>query len=533
MCIESRGNTLLFWLMMILLLVPVWSFKYFPTTDGPNHVYNALCLRDYSQPDREAIRTFFARNRRLVPNEVGPALLTDFCRIFPPLIAEKLFLSLYLVGFMLSVRWMLSSIDSDGKAGGRALAVAGAPFAGNFYLHEGLYSFCFSLVLYFIVIGYWVRQERRPAVYKTILLAGLLMLLFLAHLVSLVLGAIFIALMLIVRLVRARREGSGAVNAVWRSVVRNTLAMLPAFLAALHFILTEHSTRFAVLARLHAHPWSYRLRNLVSWMKSFQPIELGPAMLQAALFGGITIWLLHRRKRNGRPNDVYLLLAGVYLLVFLLSPSALAGGSMIIIRLACFPFFALLMWFASEPLEDRQRRGRDVLVSGVSAIVLVALLVIHLRSDARIIPYLQEFANAEALVPRGATLLPIAYADGADVDQHGRRLSIGCSPLVEAAGYFAGQRGIVSLDNYEASVDYFPLIYRPGFDPYVRIVDRGYDFEDYCSPSGQRVEYVLLWTGGVRRDDPVARYIHRQLDAHYELIFTSRYSGYARLYRRR
>lgn len=31
----------LFWGLVALLLIPVWSVDYFPTTDGPSHVYNS------------------------------------------------------------------------------------------------------------------------------------------------------------------------------------------------------------------------------------------------------------------------------------------------------------------------------------------------------------------------------------------------------------------------------------------------------------------------------------------------------------
>jgi hypothetical protein len=525
---SPRWNSFLFWTMVLLLLAPVWIFKYVPTSDGPCHLYNAICLRDYLRPDREAIRSFFALNLHPFPNWGASLLLTGLCCIFPPFVAEKVFLSLYLVGFMLAVRWALASIDASRTT----LAVAAAPFAANFYFHLGLYSFCFGLALYFFVIAYWLRQERRPALHKTIVLAALLLLLYFAHMVPLVLAELFIALMLLLRLLRARSSGPEAVRTAGWRVALSALAMAPASVLALIYLLTNHSTRFAAPGP-NDHFWPLRLRYVVSWMKSFQPIEFGPGILQTMLFTGLVAWLIRRRRGRFRPNDVYLAAVGMYFCVFLLSPPSAAGGSMILVRLACFPFFAILLWVASEPLENETRRRLDLTVSAISSVAFAGLLLCHLQSYARINPYLQEFADAESLVPPGSTLLPIAWAEGADLDKRGRRISIGSTPLFEAADDFSAQNGIVALDNYEASVDYFPLIFRAGFDPFVRIIDRGWDFEDYRSPRGQPVDYVLLWTGGLDRNDAIGRNIIRQLDNHYQLIFTSGYSGYAKLYRLR
>ncbi len=278
------------------------------------------------------------------------------------------------------------------------LAVAAAPFAGSFYFHEGLYSFCLGLVMYFVVIGYWIRQERNPSVKRTIILALLLIILYFAHLIGLVMAAMCMATMLIARLALARRDGTEAIHAAWRWAARNAVAILPAFSAAVFFVLTEHSDRFVALAKLHAHSWPYRLRNLLSWMKSFSPMELGPAALHAVLFAGIAIWFLKRRHWKLQRNDGFLLVAGLYLILFLASPPAW-GVITILIRLACFPYFALLLWFASEPLEDAQRRRLDRVVAIVSVVVTLSLVVSHIRSYAQINPYIQEYADAESHVP--------------------------------------------------------------------------------------------------------------------------------------
>ena len=37
----SSGERVLFSILVLVYVLPVWAFRYFPTTDGPAHLYNA------------------------------------------------------------------------------------------------------------------------------------------------------------------------------------------------------------------------------------------------------------------------------------------------------------------------------------------------------------------------------------------------------------------------------------------------------------------------------------------------------------
>ena len=40
----------IFTILSVLNLAPIWSFRYLPTQDGPSHLANALMLKDYHRP---------------------------------------------------------------------------------------------------------------------------------------------------------------------------------------------------------------------------------------------------------------------------------------------------------------------------------------------------------------------------------------------------------------------------------------------------------------------------------------------------
>ena len=540
---RAAGSVSLFWALVLIQVATVWCVRYVPTTDGPSHLDNAIILRDYYRPDHTIFREYLALNVRPVPNWVAPLVETTLASLMPPLVAEKLLLSIYLLLLPLAVLYAVTAIDR--RAAG--LALAAIPLAANFYLHEGLFNYCFSLVFFFFAIGFWLEHGRHLRGTHAVGLCLLLGALYFAHLVGLAMAGVLIGGMILWR--GDWRPGSSGFG----GSIRTVAAATPWLALTIWFVSTEHSGRAARLAARHTRPWAHRLVNVLSWMKSFRPEELLAAGIEVALVGGLVFWLLRSRSRAAELRrragvdqplrarcasrwDGLLVIAGLYGLFFLAAPQAAAGGSMIVIRLACFPLFALFLWSAGQvrfatrsPLAAAKLRGG---VAILAVIITLMLTVSHTASYWRIRPYLAEFADAERHIPAGATLLPIYLSDGADVDPHGRRLSSGSSPLVEAAGNFAAQRGILNLDNYEASVDYFPLQFRKDVDPYPRMIDSGEDIAAYETASGKTVDYVLLWTGGIDVQGPAAAPIVQRLRGHYRPVFRSGHCGYAWLFRR-
>ncbi|MEI8197289.1 MAG: hypothetical protein WCI73_15430, partial [Phycisphaerae bacterium] len=113
-------------------------------------------------------------------------------------------------------------------------------------------------------------------------------------------------------------------------------------------------------------------------------------------------------------------------------------------------------------------------------------------------------------------------------------------PFRHAAGYLGAQRAVVDLDNYEAEVGYFPLIWRPAVNPF-RLM-RGpndspneleYPKYETRGRGGGQIDYVLTWTCGLNAPtNERARQIQAWLDSRYDRIYTSP-RGYAVLWRKK
>ena len=169
---------------LLVLLVPIWAFTYFPSQDGPSHVENARILLDYGRPDQPALRDFYVRSLDPVPNWFSHLLLSAVLPIVGPRIADKIFLTLYVLALPFAFRYALNAFRPD--AGARMLLVL--PFVYNHFLHLGFYNLAFSAVPFFVILGFWLRHEGRPQLRAGVVLALLLTGLYFCHLVTLFLG---------------------------------------------------------------------------------------------------------------------------------------------------------------------------------------------------------------------------------------------------------------------------------------------------------------------------------------------------------
>ena len=105
-CIYTKIS-LLIGILIVVYLLPIWLFDYFPTQDGVSHVYNSQIITEYSNQTYQ-FRDYYDINWFPFPNWLSHISLTLLMFIFPSLTAEKVFLSLYIILFPLAIRYFLN-----------------------------------------------------------------------------------------------------------------------------------------------------------------------------------------------------------------------------------------------------------------------------------------------------------------------------------------------------------------------------------------------------------------------------------------
>src|SRR5882724_11880330 len=154
--LSRRQEAIAFWTVAIFYAAPVWIFAYFPTQDGPAHLYNAQILKDYGDPSA-GYAAFFELRADPLPNLTSHVLLAALMFFLPSLVAEKVVVSLIIVGFAGSFRWFLGAFGPRCQP----LAWVVLLLVYNRCLWMGFYNYCLSLILIWIILGCCVRWRGR------------------------------------------------------------------------------------------------------------------------------------------------------------------------------------------------------------------------------------------------------------------------------------------------------------------------------------------------------------------------------------
>ena len=182
------------WLFLLvaltaIALVPIWAFPYFPSQDGPSHLYNVFVLAHWNDTAFR-FRDYYSLSLLPFPNWTATALLYALMQFLSPATAHKALLTLYVVLMAVCWRWWIA-VTRQAAAGhdltdhaATPLVLLGPLLSWSFFLMKGFYSFCFSLPFFLLAVGYAWKTRRETALAPTLLRNLLLIIVYLSHLVS-------------------------------------------------------------------------------------------------------------------------------------------------------------------------------------------------------------------------------------------------------------------------------------------------------------------------------------------------------------
>jgi hypothetical protein len=527
--------------LLLLHVVPLWFFTYFPSQDGPTHLENAVILREYR--DRPVLQEFYEPNLSPDPNWLGHLILAGLMTILPLLIAEKVLLTGYLLLLPISVYYALNGI----RPGAGWLTVLIFPFVQHFLYHMGFHNFCYSLAVFFLVIGYWVRVQDRFGLRQLAVLAGLILLLYFCHLVAVVMALMAVGgLGLLGTLIEWRTVPA---EKRWGVLLHRLVLPMAAFVPTV-------ALGFAFVGRQGTgSAWAYSAAELFKRLRQIEvlvsyrvplpgPIYLEPLLVQSVFWElmilAVVVLLTRVRRRLWNRGDGVLALVVLATIAYFTAPSTLSGGQFVNTRLSLFPFFFLILWLSVHSFGTGTKRILQV----TGTLLVLGLLGLHIIAYASFNEYLKEYVSVAPQLEADRTLLPMPFSRELQTE-NGRLAASKIGVFRHAAGYLAAERGVIDLENYEATTRYFPFKYREEINPYRRLglgegADRGLQAEPpevdivaYEKNTGKRVDYVLVWNVlPEQRDTPAGKKIFEQIDRGYELTYTSP-RQLLRLYRRK
>src|SRR5258708_19032544 len=138
----------LFVVVALLHLLPVWRVEYLPTVDGASHVYNATVLRELAA-GTPGFQRAYAADLKPYPNWLGHAFLWLALGLVPPVVAEKLLVSVIILLF-LGGCWRLAGVVDPRS---RMYALLAMPLTFHVLLQMGFYNYSLGAAIALFAIA--------------------------------------------------------------------------------------------------------------------------------------------------------------------------------------------------------------------------------------------------------------------------------------------------------------------------------------------------------------------------------------------
>jgi hypothetical protein len=489
----KRLEMVLLILCIGLALWPVWGNSYYLTGDGPCHLYNARILRDMLLGQDQAYYSeWFTVNPAIEPNWLNHVLLALFQVALPALVAEKLFLTLYILGFGLSFRYLARSIYPANEV----WIFLAAPFIFHKVFLLGFFNYSASVVIFFWVVGYWLRH-RSDRGWRTKLGLGLrLMLLLLAHPMCYGLALALLGLHWLGESMAAfaGADRKARLATQWRVAGGAVLAGLPSVLLLGTYLMRQAIQTVPSQAKTHKLFHDFlELKALVLFQDNEKPWPIILALLIGLLF---VVGFFRLRKRPLQHEGILaMFVLSIYF--YFTQPAQVGGFAMVPERMQFFPYLIALCWLVTLPWPAWLLRV--VMVAGFA--ITATLYAVRLPSYAQTNAAVVEFASVQPHMRPHTTVLMLDYAPEGRLPHDGPIMSKEAYIFMHIAEYLGAMQPHIILNNYEANTKWFPLRWNPARDPYVHLAEGpGFEgwfptvnFEKFRTATGQDVDYVITW----------------------------------------
>lgn len=473
-----NSEKLIIALLICVYLLPVWLFKYFPTQDGPSHIYNVQVLKEYGNPDYN-FREHYDLNLSLFPNWLSHILLLFLMTLFPPIIAEKIFLSIYIIVFPISIFYFLNSIER----GKNLIGFMSFLFIYNYLFLMGFYSFAISVPLFFLILGYWWKHKENITVKRIVILNLFMTALYFAHLISHIIIVMSISFLSILYFRRRIRK-----------ILITLGCVLPSSILALIYLpssdLLSGETPQIGLSRIpQLLKELVSMRVLVSYNENQSIIAYLVSVSMLYLFIH-TLWKEKINRKGGfferfSSKDCFLFLCFMMLILYLILPWSMGPGGWINDRIAILAALGILAWFREG--DSRKWKGAFTVLVILISLVNIAYITYYCKI---LDDELHEYTSEVQKIGNNKVILPFFF------DGFGKSSRVGI--FVNAANYYCLNNGGINLGNYEVLFDYFPVKFKESFKPpiegkewVVAVHWRPADI-DICEYSAN-IDYLLIW----------------------------------------
>lgn len=370
---------ILFAILGLILVAPVWTVKYPPLVDFPNHLASSFVLAHMHDP-RFHFSRFYAPDWQLSPYVTMDLLLVGLQKFLPVQLAGRIVLTLSLIAVPLAA-WVFVREANPGES---RLAFWSLLVCNNiFFFLNGFINMQISMALCFLTVGLWLKYLKKPRKALWWIVCGLATALYFTHIVGFAVAGLLVVCYVLV----TRRSV--------RQILLSGLIFLPGMGFYLYWRASDTGS------------WPMVFPSLITKLETIPAMIIGYSLsLDFLTLMIVLICMFWSAIDNHefRLNPPWAVALASLFVVYLALPNNYGPGTMVAQRILPFIFVAGL---AAAKIG---RRG--------AYLVPVALALFLARAanvEANFIsiqPQLQALAGSFSAIPRNTRVLPIIRQEG-------------------------------------------------------------------------------------------------------------------------
>ena len=354
-----RYERMIFLLFMLITLLQLWLTKFVPSLDGPQHLYNASAL-SYLIKGNELFQIFFRINETIVGYWTAHFLLALFTSFLPAWLAEKLFLTTYVLAMVFSFRYLVKSVQ---PAKSNFIMLLIFPFVYHSFILMGYYAFSLATVFFFLAFGYYIHNRDRLMLKQLIIFALLLLLLFLTH--GLVYVLFLVSFILFYGTISLHSLSVGREAFSWRIMIYNSVKLLAAALPSLvlwffyinRVMAVDSTVAEASLSTKELVVFLMRIRQLVGFHHELEAVGYIPLFILLVVLSLVVLIFFFRKMKDGSGKLIdllnlkhsWLIVAALFLGLYFFAPERISAGSLTN-RFGLWFFFMIIVWLSMQKL---------------------------------------------------------------------------------------------------------------------------------------------------------------------------------------
>jgi hypothetical protein len=509
----------LFGLIIAVNSVLMLLVKYYPSMDGPAHLYNSALLPELLFGDNPDLNNYFQISTFPMANWMALFILSFFNLFLPAWMAEKILLLFYLIGISYAFRYLVKQINPEGLG----LSFIIFPFIYSFLFHLGFYNYSLSFVMLFFILGFWIKHQAFVSVRVFVLLFFFMGLLYFSALLSFLFAGLSMGLFTLAYFIGKFSFGENK-RKIFKEIIARLLFLLLASLPWLILIIW-----FIAKTDFLSTGYQYSINELVKWINDVRCLivydypgdeKLTQQILHILLaFTSISLFLRFStaKKKWLQLNDIFLIPLALAILLFFMIPDG-SGAGMMSHRYCLMIYMLFIIWFASLKMPLKTIRVFVVLIIGFH----LGLLFKHYNGAIRDLnKNAVAIEKAEVFIKKNSMVLPVNLSRGW-IEPH-------------FSNYLGLDKPLIILQNYQATLSWFPVQWNHKNLPDISLGELR-EINHFIWPSNpsssikRQIDYVFLYGELSDMLNPEWSTLLKELESGYWLIYTSP-DNYVKLYR--